>query len=345
MVRLERSRELLAVDLTKLDLRKGALGTVAVIIAATVVERFGLVGETAGLAALFVLATDHPGSTRDRLSGVVTLTMTGSVIAFLAILVGTDHAVAAGLLTFAVTAITTLVSGRGTTVAGRALVLSIWAVFALGFNGDTRTALELALAFVLGGAIATAALWIGSRGESHTAAEESVESEVRSVDDLIRSPLAAIALIRASAVAVGTVLGIFWYPDHPVWPALTVLLVMTSSPGQAIGAGLLRTFGTIIGVLAAEVVIEVFGDSEAALLVAFAIFAFGMFAFKNVAFWIYVFFLTGVLILIQALVGADADAAAIDRLTATILGAVIAFVGIAIGWLVVRSAERQPRAS
>jgi hypothetical protein len=68
-----------------------------------------------------------------------------------------------------------------------------------------------------------------------------------------------------------------------------------------------------------------------------------MFAFKNVAYWVYVLFLTGVLFLMQALVGADADAAAVDRLTATVLGAAIAFMGIGIGRLFISPDARRRR--
>ena len=78
---LQRSKELLAVDLTNVDVRKGTIGAVAVVIAVAVVTLFGLIGETAGLAVLLVLATDHPGLARDRLFGVVSLTAAGSVIA------------------------------------------------------------------------------------------------------------------------------------------------------------------------------------------------------------------------------------------------------------------------
>ena len=136
----------------------------------------------------------------------------------------------------------------------------------------------------------------------------------------------------------------FWFPEHPAWPALTVLLVMTSKPGEAIGAGLLRSFGTLLGVLAAELVVGIAGGTEAILLLFFLLAAFGMFAFKNVAYWVYVLFLTGVLILMPALVGADASAAASDRLMATVLGAAIAFVGIGVGRLVVKPEQRHPDA-
>lgn len=351
-----RLRRLLAVDLTKFDLRTGVLGTIAILCAVAVVAVFGLVGETAGLAALFVLATDRPGTARRRLLGVLVMTTVGSVIAFLAVLVGTDSALGAAVLTFTITAIATLATARGPSVAGRALLLSIWAVVALSFGGDARTAFELALAFLLGGTIAAAILWFQTRmappaSDEHTiedGVEHTIEeAPVDSLGALLHSAVAPIALIRAAAVAAATALGILWYPDHPIWPALTVLLVMASAPGEAIGAGVLRMFGTLAGVLAAEAIVWVADGSDAVLLVSFAVFGFAMFACKNVAYWIWVLFLTGVLILVQALAGADAEAAALDRLTATILGAALAFVGIGIGRLVAGAHTRSsiaPRA-
>ena len=341
---LERSRELLAIDLTEIDVRKGVLGTIAVVVAVVVISLAGLVGETAGLAVLFVLVADSPGTTRERFTNVLTVTVAGSVIAFVAVWVGTDSAPAAALLTFTITALATLASGRDPTVASRALILSIWAILALSFSGDMKTALELALAFMMGGVIATVVLWFEPRSGSAESIEGTADATLRSFEELIRSPLAVIAVVRASAVAVGTALGIVWYPEHPVWPALTVLLVMANKPGEAIGAGLLRAFGTLMGVAAAEVVVEVAGGSEAVMLIAFFVSAYAMFAFKHVAYWVYVLFLTSVLVLMQALVGADAGATATDRLTATLLGAAIAIVGISIGWVIAAPEDRLPSA-
>lgn len=317
-----------------------AVGTIVVVVAVAVVALFGLAGQTAGLAVLFVLATDRPGPARARLTAVAVMTVSGAVIAFLAVLVGTDDAAAAALLAFAVTAIMTLASGRGTTAAGRALVLSVWAVLALGFSGDTQTAFELALAFLLGGLFATAMLWFESRGTSAESPESATEDARRSLQELIRSPFAPIALIRASAVAIGIALGITWFPDHPVWAGLTVLLVMSNTTDEAIGSGLMRMFGTLLGVLAAEVVAQVADGADLVLVAAFALSAFGMFALKDVAYWVFVAFLTAVLILVQALIGADADAAAVDRLAATVLGAGIAFAAIGVGRAVVNSEDR-----
>jgi hypothetical protein len=49
---LGRSRQLLAIDLTRVDPGKGAFGVLAVVIAVAVVAPLGLVGEAAGLARM-----------------------------------------------------------------------------------------------------------------------------------------------------------------------------------------------------------------------------------------------------------------------------------------------------
>ena len=85
------------------------------------------------------------------------------------------------------------------------------------------------------------------------------------------------------------------------------------------------------------------GRSEAILLVASALSAVGTFAFKNDIYRVYVLFLTAVLILVQALLGADSGAAASDRLLALILGVALASIGIAIGRFVVSPADRRQR--
>jgi len=342
---LDRSRQLLALDLTRIDVHHGLVGTGAVLVTAVIVMLFGLVGETAVFAALFVFAADRPGPARERLVGVTIVAVGGAIIAFLAVLAGIEHVWFAALLTFSVTATATVTSGLGANAAGRGLVLSLWAILALGFAGNADTALQLALAFLLGGIIAAALLWLESGGTSADSLEADVEGEARSIDEVVRSPLGWFAVLRGGAVAVGTVLGILWFPEHSVWPALTVLLVMRPKVGEAVATGVLRTFGTIAGVLVAEMAIALAGGSEVILFGAFVLFAFGTTALKNVNYWVFVLFLTAILILIQELVGANVGAAASQRITATILGASIALIGIAVGNQIMRRREHEQTAS
>ena len=335
---IEQLRSLLTLDLDQIDLRKGLMGVVAIAIVVVFVAIFGTVGMTAGLAALFVIMADQPGSIRDRIVAVLLMTGFGALIAMVAVWAGTSNIWAATLLTFIVTGVATLVSGFGPGAAVRGLLLSIWAIVALTFGGDTETAVQLAVAFASGGAIAAVILWLRSRSSPEPAMEAETAASTRTLGDLARSPLGWFSLLRASAVALAMALGALLFPDHAIWAALTVVLVMKSKAGEAVAAGILRTFGTVAGVVAAEVVLGSSGGPDAALLIGFFIAAFGMAAFKKVNYALFVLFLTALLVLSQALIGESADTAAIDRLLATILGAAIAFSGIGIGrWALARS--------
>ena len=332
----DRLRELLAVDRTKIDVRRGSVGAVAVLIAIVFVVIFGTIGMTVGIAALFVIAADQPGPVRQRWMGVLVITIFGSLIALVAVWAGIQHIWVAVLLTFTITVVATLIAGFGHVVATRGLLLSLWAVIAFGFAGDEETALSIAIAFVGGGVIAAALLWAQARGSRHEPVEAEAEAAAHTLEELIRSPLAWFALLRAGAVGIATALGIVLVPEHAMWPALTVLLVMRPKAGEAVAAGVLRTIGTLGGVIVAEAVILIAGGSDVVVFLAFMLAAFAMVALKNVNYWVFVLFLTAVIVLSEALVGESAEAAAMQRLFATVLGAAIAFLGIGLGRVIVQ---------
>ena len=242
------------------------------------------------------------------------------------------------LVAMGITALGTLTSAFGRAVAVRGLILSLWAVIVLSFAGLDEPAFALAGSFLVGGLVATAILWITARNAPGEAAETEVVS--RSLDKLVHSPLAAYALVRAAAVGVAIVLGVTWFPQHPIWPALTVLLVMRPKLGEAVETGVLRTVGTLGGVLLAEAVVLIAGDRELIILAAFALSAFAMAALHKANYVLFVLFVTVLIILAGALLGGDVDTAATQRIAATILGAIIALVGIAVERVVF---ERHPR--
>jgi hypothetical protein len=333
---IEQLRRVLALDLDEVDVRGGLAASVAVLVAIVFVAVFGDVGVTAGLAALFVIAADQPGPVRQRWIGVLVVTVVGSSIAFVAVWAGIEHIWVATLLTFTVTAVATLTAGFGHVVAMRGLVLSMWAVLALSFAGAEESALALATAFLVGGAIAAVILWVEARGSSGSSVEAEAEAAAHSLEELIRSPLGWFALLRAGAVALATALGIALFPDHAIWPALTVLLVMRPKAGEALTAGVLRTVGTLGGVVAAEAVVYLAGGAGAVLFAAFMIAAFAMVALKRVNYAVFVLFLTAAIILSEALLGENTEAAATQRLVATVLGAAIAFIGIGLGRAILR---------
>ena len=110
-----------------------------------------------------------------------------------------------------------------------------------------------------------------------------------------------LALLRTSAVGVATALGIVLFPDHAIWPALTVLLVMRPKAGEALEAGLLRTIGTLAGALTAEAIVAIADGSEVVVFAAFMLAAFAMVALRQVNHALFVVFLTAAIVLSEAL--------------------------------------------
>jgi hypothetical protein len=328
----------LTFDWRAVDVRKGVFGLIVILIAGLLVAAFGNVGLTAGIAALFVFAADKPGPIRGRAVGVVVMTVAGSLIAFVAVWAGSEHIVVSAPLTVVVTGAATHSAAHGEKDATRGLLLTLWAVIGISIGGSQDSALQLALAFAVGGAIASVVIWLHSRGTPGASVESDAQAAERSLAAVIRSPLGAFSLLRASAVGIALLLGAYLFPVHPIWAALTVILVMRPRAGDTLSVGLLRVIGTMLGVLFAELVFGLAAGSSIIVLGGFLVAGFAMLAFKQVNYALFVLFLTAILVLSQELGGASAQTVAIDRLLATALGAVIAVIGIGIGRLGYRGA-------
>lgn len=328
-------------DLEAVDLRKGLTGLIAILVAGVFVVVFGMVGVIAGLAALFVIVTDQPGSLRARGIGALVMTGLGAVIAIPALWAGTGNVPIATLLTFAVTAAGTLAAGLGHSAAMRGLLLSVWAIVALSFGGEIEAAIQLTFAYVVGGFIAAVVIWLRSRALPEPTLEAQVEVASRRFEGLVRSSLGWYALLRATAVALAVAIGTTLFPAHPIWAAVTVIVVMRPRPGETVTVGVLRTVGTLIGVIAAESILALSGGGDAVILLGFLVAGFGTAAFGRVNYAVMIGFLTALLVFGSELVAGAGDSAAFDRLVETIVGAVIAFAAMAIGrWLLVRRAEQ-----
>jgi hypothetical protein len=324
-------RELLRLDLEAVDLHKGLTGLASILAFGIFMAIFGNIGMVAALATLFVILADHPGPLRDRGIGVLIMTVVGSLIALIGVWAGLQHVIVAALLTFVVVALATLAAGFGAALAARGMLLSVWAVVAISLAGETETALQLAIAFAGGGLIAAAVIWLRARAMPEPSLEVETEAAAHTFEEIVRSPLGWFALLRAAAAGLAMWLGAVLFPEHAIWAALTVILVMKPRAGETMASGLLRTIGTLVGVLVAEAIIVVNGGEAVVVLVGFLFAAFGMAALQKVNYAIFVACLTALLVLSDQLASGTGEATATDRLLATLLGAAIAFIAIGIG--------------
>jgi hypothetical protein len=324
-------RGLLRLDLGAIDVRKGVMGLGAILAFGIFVALFGNVGMVAALAVLFVVLADQPGSLRDHGLGVLVFTLAGTLIALIGVWAGSEHIVVSTALTFSVVLPATLAAGFGAPMYIRGLLLSIWAVVAISLAGDQADAFRLAVAFAGGGLIAAAIIWLRTRAMPEPTVESEAIAAVRTLESVVRSPLGWFSVLRAAATAVALWIGASLFALHPIWAALTVILVMKPKPGETVGAGLMRSIGTILGVLVAELLIALTDGDRTAVFIGFMLTAFAMAALQKVNYAVFVACLTTLLVLSDQLAAGTGEATAMDRLLATLLGAAIAFAAIAIG--------------
>jgi len=304
------------------------------------VVALGTAGMAAGRAMLFTILADQPGRLRARALGVATMTLGGSAIALVALWAGTELTWVALLLTFVATALGTLVAGYGPAAAIRGLLLAVWAVVALSIGGELDLAMRLTVAFAVGGLIAALIIWLRARTLAEPPMEEQVEVASQALGQLVRSPLGWFSVLRAAATTLALAIGIALFPAHPIWAALTVLIVLRPKAGDTVAVGVLRTLGTLLGILGAETAIVIAGGDEPILFLGLVVASFGMGAFAKVNYAVMVAFLTALLVLASELLADAGESAAVDRLLATIVGAVLAFITLGIGrWILTRRAR------
>lgn len=328
---LEQLRQSLRLDLDAVELHKGVMGLGAILAFGIFVGIFGDVGMVAALAVLFVILADQPGTMRDHGTGVLIVTAAGTVIALVGVWAGAEHVLVSAALTFVVVLLATLAAGLGPAMVVRGMLLSVWAVLAISLAGETEKAFQLAIAFAGGGLIAAAIIWLRTRSLPEPSLEAEAVAAARTLEDVIRSPLGWFALLRAAAAGLAVWLGTLLFPDHTIWAALTVILVMKPRAGETMAVGLLRTAGTMIGVIVAEAFIALTNGDQAMAFIGFMLAAFAMAALQKVNYAVFVAGLTALLVLSDQLAFGTGEATATDRLFATLLGAAIAFVAIALG--------------
>ena len=236
------------------------------------------------------------------------------------------------LVATAVTYCGTLAAGWGRKAAAEGQFLVLLTVVVLMVGPTDQSAVELAVAFVVGGLVATAISLVGGHWAGTESADVSnaTEDDSPSVGDVVRSEIGIFAGVRALAVGAATGVGYQLFDDHPVWTMLTVVLVLQTPARQTLRVGLQRTVGTVVGVLVGMMIVNWLDTGNVAVSVAFVLAGFAMITFKGVSDTLSTVFMTCVLLLSQRILHEDAYAAGWERVGATVLGASIAMFVVAL---------------
>jgi len=343
-------------DPSAIDLKRGLIGTLGILVTIVFVGILGPAGLLAGLCALFLGALDEPDSVNERLVLRARFVAIGAVVVGLLSWSG-DSTWWATVIATVVTYVGTLAAGWGAREAAEGQFLVLLTVVTLMVGPTDLSPLEMALAFVAGGVIATAVSLAGGRwagddvsesdDEAAPAGDELVSSDdgprddsaARSVDtrvdatavaEVARSDVGVFALIRSVAVGVATASGYLLFEDYPVGAMLTVVLVLQMPARQTWSTGLQRTLGTIVGVLIAMVIVRWLDTGTVAIVIAFVLAGFGMIAFKDASYTVSTVFTSAVVLFSQRILQEDAFSTGWQRIEATLLGTAIALTVVLV---------------
>ena len=317
-------------DWSQVNLRGGLRTVLVIVLVSVVLILFGGLGITVGLAALFVVIGDGPGSLRSRLLYVASFTVMGSALAFAGAWAGTDHLVLGGFLVAVVVFLATLAAALGKSAAVRGLLLAVWVVLALALSGSVETPAKLSLAFAIGGVLAGGALWVYGMFRPGDPSEVDRQPLIATLFAQLRTPLGEFAVIRGVATGLATYAGVLLFPDFPIWAVIAVLVILREERATTLQIGVLRMAGTLLGVVFASAVLLVVGGNEVAVIFSFLASGFGMIALRKVNYAVFTLFLTAMLVLALHVTGDDAIYGGVSRLLATLVGAAIAFAAILI---------------
>lgn len=338
------ARELVRIDRDGLDVKAGFLGLVVVAVFGVAILLVGPVMLAGAVGVLAVLATDPPPAGRSWAGALLPIVVGGAVLTFLAVAID-GRTLAAALLAGATGVLATLRAGSSRRAGVRTLVTSLWVVVALTLGGTGTSALAYAAAFAAGAALGTAVALVRARG---TTAEGVGDDDVEGVPgsatveesalDQARDAL-PFALLRGAGLAVAVLVGFSYFPDHPVWMAVTALLVMRPPTRDALVVGAQRSLGTGVGVVVAVALAGVVGDNRPWLVALFLVAAFVMMAVREVNYALFAAVTAALVVYMQRLLGADAGESGRDRVLETVAGVLLALAVLAIAERIARTRE------
>lgn len=298
------------------DLNYGFAAAGSLLVAGLLVVTIVWGGAAASGVFGFILTGLAFASTPSLSTGrAVVFGLLGAGLTFLAS-VTAGHTGWSALVLGAVAALAALAAGRSPHVAVRWSLLAVWTLVALLVVEEGAEA-EAAVSFVVGSGLATAL----------AAASRARKGRDVATAELPRSMAVTatwFAIAKGLAVAAGVVVGFWWFQTAPYWVALTVLIVAQPDDVATIRKALARSLGTVLGVVMGALIVSVAGESETWVAVALIGLVFGQMLFMKIHYVLYATFLTGLIVVASSLTTSDVSAVGWARISATVVGAVLA---------------------
>ncbi len=325
-VSLERSET----EQRKFYFEEGLKVALVLFIVLGITARIEQAGVVAGFAAILTGLAECPGSLRERTFDFTVFTILGFVPVFVASFIGSDPRALIVLL-FVLTASFTWMAGYGERVEHIGWVLTIWTTVSLGFRiWESTPACYLGYAcgcLMVGFAVIVPAILQGV-----DVAVATGDSRLISARNQPLVPLASYALLKATAVALGGLIGQQYFQLNVFWVALTTILMMPPAITIDWERMLHRAVGTVLGAIVGYGLVWFQGTNDLVLMgVEVAMAFFLTITIKRKPYGLFVFFLTVFVVAQLGLRGLDvAREGGIERIQATIVGIGIAIVASAI---------------
>jgi uncharacterized membrane protein YccC len=164
-------------------------------------------------------------------------------------------------------------------------------------------------------------------------------------DDLVYEPrgynistLVVYSLVRAGAITIGGYIGQQYLEINQFWIAMTVVLIMPPIMDTTLVRGIYRAVGTVLGVIVGFLLVWLFADNPIILLIVemIALFLY-VYTGKGYVYAVLVFFSSVFIVIQLGLTGVEmANFGGNERIIATVVGIVIAFVTLLILQPIVR---------
>ncbi len=323
--------DVLELEMEELDWRSAFTGLIGLLIALVFIGVFGTVGMAAGIAVVFVVGSDEEAHKGPDL-GQLLLVPVGAIVTY-AVGESTTSTAGAAIVIGLITLGCTLLLLLGTRFASIGAYSLMWAVLALTIGVTDESAAEMAIAFAAGGTIALAVLFVSSRigdGGGVETVDDDPASSDPGMDERHANAIITFAVVRSLAAALAVAIGFEWFPEHAAWTVLTFVLVLRPPKEQTMVVAVGRTVGTVAGVLIGMAAAQLVGDNLAAQLIAFVLAGFLMLASSDVNYALSTTFTTAMLLLSERILHEDVYQTGWERLGATVVGVMIAFLVIGV---------------
>ena len=323
------------VDRSRLDY--ALVGAIILVIVFGLSKQLGQAGLVAGFAALLTYIAESPGSLRQRAGGMLAFAIFCFIQILLFALVG-NSGLPLLILLFAVSFVCSWMMGYGIHIAKVAFLCNIWITILPGMGVTNDLAASL-FGFVAGSMLVIVASIIPPllRGiDQNTIGQD---------DDLVYEPrgynistLFGYSLVRAGAITLGGYIGQQYLEINQFWIAMTVVLIMPPIMDTTLVRGIYRAVGTVLGVIVGFLLVWLFADNPIILLIVemIALFLY-VYTGKGYVYAVLVFFSSVFIVIQLGLTGVEmANFGGNERIIATVVGIVIAFVTLLILQPIVR---------